>query len=50
MPAGFRALGDDHIDAQFRDPTGLPHRVDLVDDLCPGSVGPLDEIAWVAEG
>jgi hypothetical protein len=43
-------IRDYHIDAQFHYPTGLLHCVDLMDNLCPDSVGPLDEIAWIADG
>jgi hypothetical protein len=48
MPSGFAALRNDNIHAQLGGPDGLPHGVNLVDDLRPGSVGLLDEVCRIA--
>jgi hypothetical protein len=49
LPAGFRALGNDHVYAQLGCLASLAYGVDLVDHLRPCTMRSLDEISWVPE-
>jgi hypothetical protein len=47
LPAGFRALGNDHVHFQLCCFAGLAYGVDLVDHLRPCIMRSLDEISRV---